>query len=317
MYIEKKKIGDKEYYYLKLAIREGNKVKTKTVAYFGKKKPSKDEIDKKISEVKSQYVVPKSIDHLHRFLSEEQIRRLVDIKKDFGKKIGNLDPKIIEDMFKDFKTYYIYNTNAIEGNTLTLEETNQILNDNISLEGKDLREIFDHVNEREAFDHILKERPEISHESIIKIQSLILDKIDKRVGTYRTQNVRVIGASFKTTPFEYVKTDMNLLLKWYSLNKKMHPLVRSALFHEKFERIHPFCDGNGRTGRMVSNMILIKSGFPPLIIENKDRKEYYHSLSVSHEADLNSGDDERYNEIVQFFYGNLVKTYDKIFSKWG
>jgi len=317
MYVERKKIGDKEYYYLKLAVREGDKVRTKTVAYFGKSKPSEEEIENKINEIKSKYVVPKTVDHLHRFLSEEQIRKLAEIKRDFGNKLGKLDLKIIEDMFKDFKTYYIYNTNAIEGNTLTLEETSQVLNDNISLEGKDLREIFDHVNEREAFDYILKEKPSLSHESIIKIQSMLLDKIDKRVGAYRTQNVRVIGASFKTTPFEYVKTDMNLLLKWHSLNKKMHPLVMSALFHEKFERIHPFCDGNGRTGRMISNMILIKSGFPPLIIENKDRKEYYHSLSISHEAELNSSDDERYKEIVQFFYSNLVKTYEKIFSKWG
>ena len=97
----------------------------------------------------------------------------------------------------------------------------------------------------------------------------------------------------------------------------MDPLTLSAIFHEKFEKIHPFYDGNGRTGRMLSNLILIQNNLPPLIIENKKRKEYYEVLSKAHKSDLTKTGLEFYNPIISFFYKELIYTYEKIFSRWG
>src|SRR3989344_3428388 len=300
MFVEKKIIGNKSYYYLKTSERKGNKVKSKTIAYLGKAPMSKKEIQDKID----------AQNKLKLLLDEAQIEHIEDIKKDFDKKLISKDTKLIEDMFRDFKTHYIYNTNAIEGNTLTLEETNMLLNKNITPEGKDLREIYDHINEKETFDFIMHEMLELSNENIIKLHKMLLNNIDKRIGSYRQHNVRVFGASFDTSPAEYVSIDMNLLLKWHKSNKDMHPLIAAAIFHERFERIHPFYDGNGRTGRMLSNLILIRKGYPPIIIENKKRKEYYEALSKAHEADINKQDYEDYKPIVTLFYEQLVNTYE-------
>lgn len=324
MYVEKKKIGKNNYYYLKLSIRDKDKIKTKTIAYLGKAPMSRKELKSriakipksKIENVKSELKVSSDINK--EFLSKNQFTGLENLKKEFNKKIKILDKKLIEDMFKDFKTFYIYNTNAIEGNTLTLQETNLLLNENKTPEGRDVREIYDHINEKETFDFIQKNKPLINKDLIIQLHSMLLNKIDKRVGSFRVHNVRVFGASFETSPAGYIKADMSILLKWYSKNKnKLNPLVLAAIFHEKFERVHPFYDGNGRTGRMLANLILMNSGYPPLIIKNKERKKYYKVLSIAHKADLDKTDTTLYKPIVEFFYSKFISTYNEIFSKWG
>jgi Fic family protein len=322
MYVEKKKINGKIYNYLKVSARVSNKVKTKTLAYLGKEPMTKKELQQKISKI-PKTKIKKMIEELKgtaslRFLTNEQLNKLNLIKKEFQNKLKQLDKKLIADMFKDFKTYYIYNTNAIEGNTLTLEETGRLLNENITPEGNDLKEIYDHINERDVFDKLLEEKTEINLQQIIDIHAQLLKNIDNRTGNFRRHNVRVIGANFNTTQAKYVLTDMKILIKWYNKNKKnLHPLVIAVIFHEKFERIHPFYDGNGRTGRMLLNLILIKSKLPPLIIKNKDRKEYYKVLDKGHQADLTSIEQEHYQPIIGFCYDLLIETYVKIFAKWG
>lgn len=354
MYIEKKKIGAKVYNYLKASFRVNNKVKTKTIAYLGKEPMTKKEIEDKIVNIPTSAIetakkeLKEDIINVNNlFLTKEQLGRLNQIRKDFTRKLKKLDVKLIDDMFKDFKTHYIYNTNSIEGNTLTLEETNLLLNENITPKGKDLREIYDHINEKETFDYILKEcmsKPikcklkgneklknekfkengfrnekfKINAELIIKIHSMLLKNIDQRTGAFRRHNVRVFGADFETTDAQYVHIDISLLLKWYNKNKrKLNPLILAAVFHEKFERIHPFYDGNGRTGRMLLNMILLKNSLPPLIIKNKDRKVYYSVLSKGHKAALTKTEPEHYKDIVSFCHKQLLATYDNLFSKWG
>ncbi len=326
MHIEKKHIGNNTYNYLKASIRLKDKVKSITIAYLGKGNMSEKELNEKIGKI-SQSKIDEIVnrfknerDFNSEFLMKNQIEKLSQIKLDFKEKIEKLDSKLIDDMFRDFKTHYIYNTNSIEGNSLTLQETDLLLNHDKSPNGADLREIYDHINEKETFDYILKNNKilKINNETIIKIHSMLLNKIDNRLGGYRTHNVRVVGADFETTQSEYVITDMNILLKWYKINnKKLNPLVLCALFHEKFERIHPFYDGNGRTGRMLVNLILLQKDYPPLIVENKKRKEYYDSLSSGHKANLNEIDIDKYASLVKFFYDELICTYDKIFSKWG
>ncbi len=325
MYLEKKKIGKNLYNYLKISVRVGNKVKTKTIAYLGRGPISKNTLKTKIAEIPKLKIEEikrelknELIDINKEFLDENQLSELEKINKDFNKKLKRLDKKLIEDMFKDFKTFYIYNTNAIEGNTMTLEETNLLLNENKLPEGRDLKEIYDHINEKEAFDLIVNNKPAIDDELIIKLHSMLLNKIDKRVGRFRSHKVRVFGAAFETSPPEYVKADMALLLKWHKKNRnRLHPLILAAIFHEKFERIHPFYDGNGRTGRMLINLMLIQNKFPPLVIKNKEREEYYRVLSLAHKADLTKTDISLYKPIVGYCYNQLISTYKEIFSKWG
>jgi len=312
MYVEKRKIGNNEYLYLKTSERKGDKVRSKNIAYLGKAQMSKKEIDEKIS------IIMENKDINNEFLTKEQMDKLDYIKKDFNKKLKTLPKQLIEDIFKDFKVFYIYNTNSIEGNTISLKETGLLLNDNLTPQGKDLREIYDHINGKDVFDYILEEKPDIKEETILDIHSKLLNNIDKRAGAIRTHNVRVLGATFNTSDYRYVRTDLNILYNWYKKNKnKLHPLILSALFHEKFERIHPFYDGNGRTGRMLVNLMLIRNNYPPLIIKNKDRMQYYEVLDKAHKADINKNTFEFYKYIVEFFYDQQIKTYEEIFSRWG
>jgi len=332
MYVEKKKIGNKEYNYLRTSVRIGNTVRSKTLAYLGAGNLTKSQLKKKIAKITKiasnkiqgakfelRQNAANELDKLNEeFLSKEQLSKITEIKRDFAKKLKQVDKRVIEDMFRDFKTFYIYNTNSIEGNTLTLEETNMLLNEGKTPEGKELREIYDHINEKETFDLLLKEKPEITSELIINIHAMLLKNVDNRVGNFRDGNVRVAGAAFDTTDARYVLTDIRLLMKWYEANKKtIHPLIFAAIFHEKFERIHPFFDGNGRTGRTLINLILLRANLPPLIVKNKERKEYYHVLNLGHKAALTKTEPEHYKPIVEFCYQKLLETYQEIFAKWG
>ena len=121
-------------------------------------------------------------------------------------------------------------------------------------------------------------------------------------------------ANFKSTPAPYVKTDMDLLLKWYNeYKKKLHPLVLAILFHHKFEKIHPFMDGNGRTGRMVLNYLLLKNNYPPLIIHKKTHENYLKALRKVDKSAPQSASKEDYFELVQFVADEMIETYWNIF----
>jgi Fic family protein len=150
---------------------------------------------------------------------------------------------------------------------------------------------------------------DISHESIISIHEKLMKNIDVRVG-YRTEHVRVFKSHFDSTPAPYVKTDMDLLLKWYAkYENELHPLVLACLFHHKFEKIHPFMDGNGRTGRMLLNLILLKKEFPPVIIETKLRSQYLDDLSKADKEDSESISVDNYSSLVQFVAKELITSY--------
>lgn len=327
MYIENKKIGNNFYNYLKISVRFGDKVRTKTVAYLGigvitKSKAKKifTKFKKVADEIKQKTLKELQLETLNinkELLSEQQLNKLEEIKKDFNKKLKTLDKETLKDMYNDFVTLFVFNTNAIEGNTLTLRDTDLLLNKNITPSGKSLREINDHLNSKDAFNFVLEKKPKINHDTIIKIHSLLMKNIDKRTGYYRMHNVRVFGARFETSPADYVKIDTNLLLKWFKKEKnRLHPLILAAIFHHKFEKIHPFYDGNGRTGRMLLNLIMINNKLPPLIVPDAQRKRYYNALS---EADNTALDKIQlgHKKIVDFCYFSLSKTYNTVFARWG
>jgi len=323
MFVEKKIINKKPYYYLKHSFRVGDRVKTKTLAYIGDKK-NKEKITQlrrifskdKLKEIKEELVKELSEENWNNLLSEADKNKIEEIKEQFARKLKNLDEKTKKEMFDDFLTYFVFNTNAIEGNTLTLKETDLLLNKGITPQGKTLREVNDHLNSRDVFYYLQKEDFPINNEVIILIHSMLMKNIDERKG-YRKHNVRVIGATFKSSQFQYIKTDINLLLKWYNKNKnKLHPVILASLFHHKFERIHPFYDGNGRTGRMIINLILQKNKISPLVLSNKQRKRYYGVLSKA--DNLGIGEISKdFKPLVKFISTQILKTWSTIFKQWG
>ncbi|AOI72483.1 Fic family protein [Burkholderia ubonensis] len=176
---------------------------------------------------------------------------------------------------------WTYHSNAIEGNTLTLRETKVVL-EGITVGGKSLREHFEATNHRDAIvyvEDIVSKAEALSEWQIRNIHSLVLKGIDvDEAGRYRRENVVIAGASTTPPDFMHLPVDMAALIDWYEKAAGMHPVERAAELHTRFVKIHPFVDGNGRTGRLLLNFELMKAGYPPAIIRKEDRLAYYDSL---------------------------------------
>ncbi|RXV64594.1 Fic family protein [Burkholderia stabilis] len=176
---------------------------------------------------------------------------------------------------------WTYHSNAIEGNTLTLRETKVVL-EGITVGGKSLREHFEATNHRDAIvyvEDIVAKAEALSEWQIRNIHSLVLKGIDvEEAGRYRRENVVIAGASTTPPDFMHLPAEMVGLIDWYEGAGDRHPLERAAELHTRFVKIHPFIDGNGRTGRLLLNFELMKAGYPPAIIRKEDRLAYYDSL---------------------------------------
>lgn len=186
---------------------------------------------------------------------------------------------------------WTYNSNAIEGNTLTLMETKVVL-EGITVGGKTLREHLETINHQEAIfyvEEVVKDAVKLTEWQIKNIHKLILKGInDKYAGTYRDQKV-VISEAEHTPPDPFsVNDEMERFIQWYDTEAQaLHPIERAAMVHILFVGIHPFIDGNGRIARLLLNLELMKAGYPPIIIKKENRLKYYNALDKAHTANDN------------------------------
>ena len=331
VYIYKKPIGNKSYYYLRASEKKGKKLVTKDIAYLGSSidevKLNLDKLSKYKKKIRKSYKVINSFLESNHFL--EKVKKL-KIKQDpflkdrtaeveacrlhYAEVFDKLNKLTKEEIFKNYVIEFAYNTTSIEGNTINFEEARNLLNEGITPRGKTLREVYDLQNTEKVFFELLNIglKRELDYELIIRIHDKLLENIDERKG-YRTIDIRVVRSNFDATPGRYVKTDMDLLLKWYNENvNKMNPLPLAIIFHHKFEKIHPFMDGNGRTGRMVMNFILLKNHFSPTIIHKKTRKEYLESMREADECNLWKVN-EKYKDLISYGIDEFIDTYWNIF----
>jgi Fic family protein len=179
---------------------------------------------------------------------------------------------------------FIYNSNAIEGNTLTLNETRLVLAEGMTIKGKPLKDHLEATNHKEAIDYIYrlsKEESDIAVEPLLKLHEIVLEGIEKEFsGKYRPGQVRILGANFIPPNALKVPQLMEDFVIWAKDNAgHMNIIEYVATLHYKFVWIHPFLDGNGRVARLLMNLMLIRAGYPPAIILNSDRKKYYNTLS--------------------------------------
>ena len=191
---------------------------------------------------------------------------------------------------------WTYHSNAIEGNTLTINETKVVL-EGITVGGKTLREHLEVINHREAIayvEEIVHKEESLSEWQIKNLHRLVLKGIDDvYAGVYRDQQVFISGASHvPPTPY-LIKEQMEQMMTWYQTEAiSLHPVERGAMLHAIFVGIHPFIDGNGRTARLLLNLELMKEGFPPVIIKVANRLEYYDALDKAHTS-------KDYNDFIQ------------------
>jgi len=179
---------------------------------------------------------------------------------------------------------WTYHSNGIEGNTLTLRET-QVVLEGITVGGKSLREHLEATNHRDAISYleqIIAGDEALSEWQIRNLHRLVLKGIDDaEAGQYRHENVAIAGASTTPPMFLQVPDEMARLVAQYQPSGSAHPVVRAAGLHAHFERIHPFVDGNGRTGRLLMNFELMRHGYPPAVLRKDDRLAYYEALDAA------------------------------------
>lgn len=326
VYIYRKSVGNKPYYYLRASSRRSGKMVTKDIAYLGS---SIEEVQKSLGNLR-QYAaeIRKAHRTLNRFINKERyleiiraqkpkkspylstknLRELEAARLHHQKEFITLDPKTKDEIYKQFIIDFAFNTTSIEGNTITLKEAQRLLEDDMLPKDRTLREVYDLQNTERVFFSLIESPPSLKEKTAIDVHDQLLDRIDDRKG-YRTHDVRIFRSRFEATPAKYIPTDMKILIQWYERHKALHPLALAGLFHHKFERIHPFADGNGRTGRMLLNLILMKNGYPPMIVPKKRRAAYLQALQSADSADLESIDEKAYGPLCEYLAEEFIHSY--------
>lgn len=210
--------------------------------------------------------------------------QLLRDKRDRCRQVEELVPQVTaESLERAFEISYTHNSTAIEGNTLTLIETKLLLEDGISVGGKDLREIFEQVNHQAAFRYVkecIAEKRPLDEKIVKDIHQILMDHIMPG-GIYRDVNVYISGARHTPpSPMEMYRQIKDFYLDLHWKGSDMNPIELAAWTHAEFVRIHPFRDGNGRTSRLIMNYQLMASGFPAIDIAKEQRLEYYDALET-------------------------------------
>ena len=327
-YIYKKIIQGKPYYYFRVSKRVNGKIVVKDIAYLGKD-PLK--LENKLKNLPSLYKkdIRNAYRNIKKFVQEgyylKKVKKL-KLKKDpyltkrfqedieaiklhFNNNFLKKNKITQEETYKNFLIDFAFNTTSLEGNTITLVEADRLLRENLTPKDRTLREIYDLQNTEKVFFDILKSKKEINHDFIIEIHDKLIENVDVRKG-YRTHDIRVFKSRFKETHFTYVKIDMGILLKWYKqYENKLHPLVLASIFHQKFERIHPFSDGNGRAGRMILCYMLMRKNYPPLIVKKSNRGHYLDAMALADKLDLDNIEPKYHKDLVNYLAEELISSY--------
>lgn len=186
---------------------------------------------------------------------------------------------------EDLRVFLTYHSNAIEGNSLSLQETQMVIDYGITIHGHPLREYLEATNHAEAYRYVIavvEQRERISREMILTLHSLVMDKILEAKGQFRTVPVYIRGSNMTPPPAKEVPLLMYEWVAWiYGDGLVYEPITRAAIAHHGFEGVHPHIDGNGRVGRLLLNIMLMQEGYPPALLLNDWRVRYIHALNIA------------------------------------
>lgn len=204
-----------------------------------------------------------------------------------------LSPSVVSKLKEQFAVEMTYNSNAIEGNRLTLKETYLVIGEGVTVKGKSLKDHLEAKNHFEAIQFLYdliehEKRHTISERLIRSLHQLIVKESDPSIaGNYRTGQVMISGSKHRPPHSTEVPILMNELIKWVQKNiNHVHPILLATTFHHRIAYIHPFFDGNGRTARLAMNVLLMQNGYPLVIILKNDRKKYYDVLEKADKGNL-------------------------------
>lgn len=246
---------------------------------------------------------------------DKQLNRIQQKKAELDE-LRPIPNHILKSIKESLTIEWTYNSNSIEGNSLTLRETQMVLEEGFTIKGKSLKEHFEAVNHQNAINYIEEltiKNKILTEKDILGVHELVLQNIEKEIaGRFRTSGVRISGANFIPPNALKINEYITELIDWVN-NSELDIVIKSILFHHRFVWIHPFYDGNRRTVRLIFNLLLMKSGYPPAIILRNDRKKYYDALNQSNKGD--------YSKLVlvilqalerslNIYLGSVSNTYD-------
>ena len=235
--------------------------------------------------------------------------------KEKKEKLDNLRPlpkDAVIRILEDIRLRHTYHSDAIEGNTLTLQETKLVLEEGVTIGGKPLKDHIEAKNDAEAFDlmiELVHAKKSISQEIIQQVHEAVTRGILQNPGQYRIGNVGITGSA--TTPPSYLKI-IRLMDEYIQDIQKLslHPVKKAAFIHHELVRIHPFLDGNGRVARLLTNLFLMKKGYPPIIVKKTDRKRYYRALDKADHGDMSEFSNfvaRAAHESLQYYLSSFVE----------
>jgi Fic family protein len=278
-YLSELKRGQKRYYYLveNIAVAKGRRKQIRK--YVGKKRPASAGLKLLIAEFEKDVQKERSRLQGFHYLTKDEIAEIDAINKDFRKRYAGLGRVVQEQFDQNFVMAFVYNTNSIEGSTLTPKEVELLLSEDISPR-KPLEDVLEAKAAKNVLDYIKSTDEPFGEDLVLKLHSMYFEGTKPGIaGRYKKAQNRVMGSGFETTPPELVPTDMKLYFKEYAkLEKELHPLELAAWCHWKFVRIHPFQDGNGRIARIIMNYVLHNNGYPMIDIKTKERQRYFDAL---------------------------------------
>lgn len=253
-----------------------------------------------------------------RIIKPDDSKFIIDLDDNYFDEVDSLKKELdskrpipketLKSLRESINLEWTYNSNGIEGNTLTLRET-QVVLEGITVGGKSIKEHLEAINHEKAIlflDDLVKDNEPISEWNIKNIHQLILKDIDnENAGRYRKENVTIKGAIH--IPPDYLKLPelMKKLILTYNTWNEYHPIIRAALLHGELVKIHPFVDGNGRTSRLLMNLDLMNNGYNPVIIKKESRLKYYEALDKAH----TTGDYTDFVKLVTELEIEMLKKY--------
>ena len=242
------------------------------------------------------------------YLNPDSKKRIESKLRELNK-LRPLPPIAVKKLRQRFEIEMTYNSNGIEGNSLTLKETYLVISEGITVKNKPLKDHLEAKDHYEALEFIMDlvehKKPQTVSEQLIRTlhQIVVRDTEKEWAGRYRNSHVFIAGAGHKPPEAILIPEKMAGLIHWFrGAQSKLHSIELSALIHHKFVHIHPFFDGNGRTARLLMNVILMREGYPLAVILKNDRKKYYDCLARS--------DREDYAPLVRFVAQSVERSLD-------
>lgn len=222
-----------------------------------------------------------------QYLSKNTVQTLESKLKEL-KSLRPISQALLSKIREQFQIEMTYNSNAIEGNSLTLKETFWVIQEGLTIKEKPLKDHLEAKNHKEALEFLYeltdsKKQNTVSEHLIKELHHLVVQDSQRNIaGKYRNGNVYISGADHRPPSHIELPIKMNELITWLNANKtKYHIIELAALLHHKIVNIHPFWDGNGRVSRLVMNILILNAGYPLTVILKNDRKRYYRVLSLA------------------------------------